>query len=297
MPNETEKDAPAAKDATDATAEPLAAEAEAIPETPKGKQLLKGDGWKQSSEPAEPFVLPKRFPTRAQLIRQPDKVPLVTISRLALTKMHIYVGSIDLEVGWLGSARRTDDGFAIDDVFLFDQEVDSARTHLSTDSISQVADEVIKLPNAEELFRGLCFWGHSHVRMGTSPSHQDNETMQVISRISRDFMIRGILNRVGRIELSVFDWASNLAYHDTPWTVGDDELSEEAYRLLLDKIPKEMALRVKRMKMPFWERFLPDMDTVEVPPAPLRKAATANPASKETSATAKTEPPPAEKAN
>ncbi len=203
-----------------------------------------GPGWEPSKIPASKFLLPKVFPTEAQFLYLPSVVPKIQITQLALLKVFIVLSTIEMEVGWLGTAKRDGDNITIDDIFLFEQDVSYGHTEISTDSMANVMQEVLQRPGGEEIFNNIRFWGHSHGNGGTDPSHQDNQTMKTFEKFGADFFLRGIFNRVGGASFSLFDWQNNVAFHNAPWKVVGKSITSKMYKQLLVDLPSEMQRKV-----------------------------------------------------
>ena len=109
-------------------------------------------------------------------------LPRILISRSAYNKMWHLVDIADKEVSWLGTCRRIEQDFLIEEVFLFKQEVAATTCEISADGLAEVANELLtSRPDGIEICNRLCFWGHSHVNMGTSPSGQDESQMENFS--------------------------------------------------------------------------------------------------------------------
>ncbi len=201
-------------------------------------------GWTPAKTPARRFILPKTFPTEAEFLSLPAHVPTISVNRLALYKMHIIVGLIDMEVGWLGTARRNETGVIVDDVFLFEQDVSHGHSELTSDSMSQIMQEVLRRPDGEEVFNNTRFWGHSHGSGGTYPSGQDNDTMKTFQGFGADFFLRAILNRHGRISFSLYDWQKGIAFHEAPWQPVGEKISIEKHDRLCGDLLTEMVEKV-----------------------------------------------------
>lgn len=201
-------------------------------------------GWTPAQTPAKRFLLPKIFPTEAEFLSLPAHVPLISVNRLALYKMHIIVGLINMEVGWLGTARRNETGIIVDDVFLFEQDVSHGHSELTSDSMSQIMQEVLKRPDGEEIFNNTRFWGHSHGNGDTYPSGQDNDTMKTFEGFGADFFLRAILNRQGKISFSLYDWQKGIAFHEAPWQPVGAGISVEEDKRLCGDLLTEMVEKV-----------------------------------------------------
>lgn len=184
-----------------------------------------GGGWKNSK--ASPFS-GHAFERRVALV---GDLPRVLVSRAAYNRMWHIVDLASQEVGWLGTVRREGADFLIEEVFLFKQEVSAATCEITPDGLAEFAQELISSrPDGVEVLNRLCFWGHSHVRMGTSPSGQDEEQMKVFSESGHPFFVRGILNKNGRMEFTIFLHESGVKIVDAEWAVYepvDDSLRSE----------------------------------------------------------------------
>lgn len=170
-------------------------------------------------EDAKPFA-PHGFERKLELL---GGMPSIEISRSAYNKMRLYVEIADKEVGWLGTAVRLPGGdFRITDVFLFQQEVTSVETEISADGLAEFATEILaRGEQGTEIWNNLRFWGHSHVRMGTSPSGTDERTMATFQGAGHPWFIRGIFNKLGRAEFAIYLFDSGVRVCDAEWSIYD----------------------------------------------------------------------------
>lgn len=160
---------------------------------------------------------------RAQLL---GRLPRVLITPDAYRLMSLYIEIADKEVGWLGTAERTAGGdFLIDNVFLLEQEVSRVETELSIDGQEKLAIELIEGRGEEgiALSNRLKFWGHSHVRMQTQPSGTDERTMVRFGEDGHQWYLRGIFNKLGRAEFTIYLYETGIRIIDAPWAVWDRE--------------------------------------------------------------------------
>lgn len=151
--------------------------------------------------------------------------PRIYITPAAYCKMLLYVELAKLEVGWLGTASRLKGGdFLIEDTFLLQQQVSAAQTELSVEGQSKLAEELAgRGDEGLEIINSMRFWGHSHVRMGTSPSGTDDQTMLRFRDDGLEWYIRGIFNKLGRAEFTIYYFDLGFAVKDVPWDVYDPE--------------------------------------------------------------------------
>ncbi len=207
--------------------------------------------WDTPTKPASGFRQPYYFATRAELLRMPES-PAIEISLQALVKMYFYVHHIGLEVGWLGTVNELVPGsaYVIDDVFLFDQTVSAGHMDITSEVMYEFVSSLAGQPNEDYIFNNTKFWGHSHVEGGVYPSPQDNLQMDMFGDIGATYFVRGILNRRGDINFSLYDWRAGIAYHNVEWAVEEGEPErdwlKEQYRLILE----EMKLKVTHQPPP-----------------------------------------------
>ncbi len=211
------------------------------PETAPAPQ---GPGWDFAPRGANTFRIPRRFRPTTELLSIPGGIPKVLVSKLAIHKIFFIVGSIELEVGWLGTARQTEKTITIDDVFLFKQDVSYGHTELEAGNMADIMLEVVKRPGGEDLFNNTKFWGHSHGIGGTYPSAQDDSQMNAFKQFGAEFFLRGIFNRRGEVSFSVYDWKRGIAFHNVPWNLTGRTVSEAQYRKIREEIRTEMREKV-----------------------------------------------------
>lgn len=161
---------------------------------------------------------PHEFKPRFEVMSS-DKSSILFISPLAYEKMRILVTIAADEVGWLGDCYRENWKFFLKDIFLPGQTASAANSTLTEDGLSELSGELLKSEEGIEIFNNLRFWGHSHANMGTSPSPQDDEQMSLFVGKDVPWMIRGILNKHGKISLTAFLYEENIIINDLPWTI------------------------------------------------------------------------------
>lgn len=170
-----------------------------------------------------------------------DETPRVLMTRIALEKMWHYVDIAHTEVSWLGTVVRHGHDFLIEDVFLAKQEVSMASVELTTEGLAEFAEELFaSRPNdGMEIVNKLCFWGHSHVNMGTSASGPDDAQMETFRESGHPFFIRGILNKMGRMEFTIYLYDLGVKINDAEWRVCepvDENLREEIEAEFKEKV-------------------------------------------------------------
>ena len=166
--------------------------------------------------------MPHSFANQVEFID--DGPPMVYMTRDAFSRMWHFVDIAGEEVGWLGTVQQTRYGnFLIEEVFLLEQEVSAAQTEISEDGIAKLAQELIETrQDGVEVVNKIRFWGHSHVRMGTSPSGQDEAQMRHFQQNDCPWFVRGILNKLGRMQFDIFLWDAGVKITDAPWAIYDE---------------------------------------------------------------------------
>jgi hypothetical protein len=164
---------------------------------------------------------PHGFQPEVELLH--ERLPRVLITPEAYRNMCLYVEIAQKEVGWMGTVSRTADGdFLIEDTFLLEQLVHSTETELASEDIGKLTMRLIDSgADGLEKANKLRFWGHSHVRMGTSPSGTDERTMERFGREGMPWYVRGIFNKEGRGEFTVYLYERGMRINDSEWQVWD----------------------------------------------------------------------------
>ena len=156
--------------------------------------------------------------------------------------MYHLVNIVDKEVGWLGSVEKIGNDYLIKEIFLLDQESSAATCEITEEGMSSWANEILSSrPDGMEVVNTLRFWGHSHVRMGTSPSGQDDAQMAIFSSTCEDFFIRGILNKYGRIEFTLYLYECGVIIEDCEWGIHYPETTMHRE----EKWKEEIKLKVR----------------------------------------------------
>lgn len=105
-----------------------------------------------------------------------------------------YVKQCSDEIGGLGTLIFDDKGTAhIEQLFMVKQKVHGSTCELDPEDINRVMFEVFE----KDCKGQLCFWWHSHVHMGVSPSGQDDTTMAQIGNAG--YSIAMIINKRGEM--------------------------------------------------------------------------------------------------
>jgi hypothetical protein len=173
------------------------------------------------SQPDRPFHQ-HDFRTRAEFLRMPT-APRILISDHAYRRMCLIVETAPKEVGWLGTVERMPSGnFYIDEIFVPEQVVSGVETDPTTDGQFKVMNELAAMgEEGMAKIERLRFWGHSHVHMMTSPSSTDENTPLNYQRLGLPWFIRGIFNKFGRAEFTVYLFEEGHRFIDVPWVAVD----------------------------------------------------------------------------
>jgi hypothetical protein len=193
-----------------------------------------------------------------------SSVPTVFISNNALTKMHHYVDQCNDEIGWLGTAYMEGHEIIVEDVFLFDQEVHSTTTEITPQGLADFATNLLMKENGMETWNNMRVWGHSHVRMGVTPSGQDDKQMETFKDGGHEWFLRIIANKNGELKIDLYHYGHGIIYLDLPWEIQETEaellINEKIQRLFqeldalrasmsdqnADEIKAEMEQKVKK---------------------------------------------------
>lgn len=169
----------------------------------------------QPMQPDAPLT-PHQFYPRVKFM---GKMPRILISPEAYKRMQLYVELARLEVGWLGTAERLESGdYFIEHVFLLRQTAGAAHARISVEGQTELYTDLMRAGRREDT-RRLLFWGHSHVRMDTAPSPQDDATMVELKEQRNKWFVRGILNKLGRASFDLYLFEQDMYLIDVPWEI------------------------------------------------------------------------------
>jgi hypothetical protein len=171
----------------------------------------------------------------------PLTVPTISIKSIAYEKMVYYVADCEKEIGWLGEVEKKDNQYIINDVFLFEQESDATTCEITPESVCKFMEDMILGDKENGMARAnrLRLWGHSHVRMGVTPSGQDETQMETFKKNGSDFFIMVIGNKKGDLRFELWDFITGLRYEDVQW---QHYILSQIHR---DKIKEEIEKKVK----------------------------------------------------
>ena len=145
----------------------------------------------------------------------------------AWIKMTNLVRYYSSEVGWHGRARRVEDGFLVDDIYVYPQKVTGSTVDTDEDKLGEWFAAM-----DPDVFHAIRFHGHSHVNFAPSPSATDiSHRAKYLDMLQEgDFYIFFIINKKDAFTVSIYDLADNVMYEtkdvDVLLTdVADDTLS------------------------------------------------------------------------
>ena len=146
--------------------------------------------------------------------------PIIYVNIDAIGKMKEYVDGCSDEIGWLGEVIKDEVGnYIIKDVHLFKQQVHSTTCEITTEGLTEFANEILMQPSGMDKWNDIKCWFHSHVNMGVTPSGQDNLQMNVFKDCGHDFFIRGIANKKGEMEFTLYNYTDGLIYKNVRWAI------------------------------------------------------------------------------
>lgn len=173
------------------------------------------------------FSFTKLFPSD-------DRKATVYFTAEAWAKIVVLIDGFDKEVAWHGVAYRGEDeeenSYYITDIVVYPQEVSGTTVEMDTEKYAMWLAE-----NAEDdRFNNIHMQGHSHVRMGTTPSGVDLTHQEEILNMlgDDDFYIFMIYNKSFERNCKVYDMKKNALFENGDVTiklVGEDEGLREFY--------------------------------------------------------------------
>jgi hypothetical protein len=146
--------------------------------------------------------------------------PEVFVTQKALTQMKAYTDNCSDEIGWLGTAVKTDKTtYVVEEMFLFKQEVHATTTEINPEGLQEFAEELLQVDGGMDVWNNIKVWGHSHVNMETFASGQDDLQMNVFSNVGHDWFIRIITNKKGSLKLDLYNYETGVVFKDMDWQV------------------------------------------------------------------------------
>lgn len=145
-----------------------------------------------------------------QLQNDIERKAEVHFASAAYYKMLALIEECDKEIAWDGIVYRDETNshiFHVTDVIVYPQEVSGATVETDDEKYLEWLNSL-----DDETFNHRRFNGHSHVRMGVTPSSVDTTYREQSVRNIPDFFIFGIFNKNGAFNFQIYDIENNLIY-------------------------------------------------------------------------------------
>ena len=168
----------------------------------------------------------------------------VVFTPLAYAKMVKLIEVYETEVAWHGVAKRDErdeSTFWIEDILVYPQTVSGATVNTDQEKYTNWVNQL-----EDDQFNNLKMQGHSHVRMGTSPSMTDtSHQKEIIEQLRGDmFYIFMIWNKRMEHTMWVYDMKRNTVYdgNDVKISIAErggrnlDDFIKEAKTLVSDRV-------------------------------------------------------------
>lgn len=169
--------------------------------------------------------------------------PTVFVTSAAYLKMITLINSSDKELAWYGTVTKVLHNYLIEDIFVYPQTVTAATVDADEE---KCAKWFMELP--DETINKLRFQGHSHVKMGASPSGRDTNNWQQFANLLKpnEFYLLCIGNQRGEFYWNIYDRSINVFFEnkDITMIVIDDKgnslkdwASEEIKKYIVNETP------------------------------------------------------------
>ena len=182
-----------------------------------------------------------------------DRKAKIFFTPPAWAKMVILINEFDKEVAWHGVAHRLGEAegeampagpeceYIITDILVYPQEVTASTVEMDTEKYATWLMENIE----DERFNAIRMQGHSHVRMGPTPSSVDlNHQEEILQMLGdNDFYIFMIWNKSFASNIKVYDMKENTLFENSDVSVkildevGDlNEFLADAKAMVKDRV-------------------------------------------------------------
>lgn len=157
----------------------------------------------------------------AKVFDVPNQKADVYFTSVAWVKMMLLLDQFEKEVGWYGVASRLgadeDNTYLISDIVVYPQVVTAATVEMDEEEYSEWLYN-----HDEDKYYSLFMHGHSHVRMGCTPSSTDLEHQQkIVDQLPEDgFYIFMIYNKSLQHTVSIFDMKKNIHFENKDVNIG-----------------------------------------------------------------------------
>lgn len=147
--------------------------------------------------------------------------PKIVFTPKILAIMKYIVDNVNDEVGWLGSVEVKDSIYYITDIYLPKQEVNGGTCELAPEGMQDLAQWMMANGHEDKIDK-VHFWGHSHVNMGVTPSHQDcQQSEEKLRDFGGTFFIRAICNKAGLMSIAFYDGVNKRIIENAVWYIQD----------------------------------------------------------------------------
>jgi hypothetical protein len=141
----------------------------------------------------------------------PVSKPVVAFTAQSWLKMVTLVDQVDTEIGWHGIVEcdKEQNYYTIRDILVYPQTVSGAT--VTTDA--QTYGEWL-MHFEDEIFNNIRLQGHSHVRMGVTPSGVDDFFYDsILKNLDQDdYYIFLIINKYNTFNIWIYDYSRNTIY-------------------------------------------------------------------------------------
>lgn len=156
--------------------------------------------------------------TAQYLEKQNIEDPKWYITSTAYTKMQLLVQEHNEEIGWYGTVEKhANKNYIITDILVYPQHTSSATIEQDED---KMFDFEMSLTDAQ--INSKRMQGHSHVNMGTTPSHTDETFYSQLLTQVNDFFLVLIINKGGSLFTRFYDIENNVIYENLPIIIIDE---------------------------------------------------------------------------
>ena len=150
--------------------------------------------------------------------------------------MYALVDECDKEIAWDGIVYRDEEKpyiFYITDIIVYPQEVSGATVETDDEKYLEWLNSL-----DDETFNHRRFNGHSHVRMGVTPSSTDTTYREQSVLNIPDFFIFGIFNKSKAFNFQIYDIENNIIYDssDIIFYTPEPDYSEWAKDIIKEKV-------------------------------------------------------------
>lgn len=164
-------------------------------------------------------------------------VPKIFVTPEAYFKIMEYAKQCQYEISWFSRVYKEQNCYVILDAMLLDQTVTGASAEFSEEELSNFMVSTIK-DKGIDFFNEIKCWGHSHVKMSTSPSGQDLK--QILEFNEQDYYIMLIVNKYEEAHLEFYDFKNNMLYKNLPL-----QLYVENCKSIADGVKADIEKHVK----------------------------------------------------